>query len=150
MGLDMYLRAKRYLRSYDDEDLSTIKAIADLNIKGTVGMEPKEVSFSAMYWRKSNHIHAWFVDNVQGGEDDCKPYEVSNEQLHELLALCKQVLEDKGSAPDLLPLRSGFFFGSDEYDEWYYEDLQETVDRLEQILSADGADHLDFEYQSSW
>jgi hypothetical protein len=150
MGLDMYLRAKRYLRSYNNEDLSAIKAIADLNIKGTVGMEPKEVSFSAMYWRKSNHIHAWFVDNVQDGEDDCKPYEVGHEQLHELLALCKQVLEDKGSAPDLLPLRSGFFFGSDEYDKWYYDDLQETVDRLGQILSSDGADYLDFEYQSSW
>ena len=150
MGLDMYLRAKRYLRSYDDEDLSTIKAIADLNIKGTVGMEPKEVSFSAMYWRKANHIHAWFVDNVQDGEDDCQPYDVSIEQLRELLALCKQALEDKGSAPDLLPRCSGFFFGSDEYDKWYYESLQETVDRLGQILSADGADHLDFEYQSSW
>lgn len=24
------------------------------------------------YWRKANHIHKWFVDCVQDGEDDCE------------------------------------------------------------------------------
>ena len=43
-------------------------------------------------WRKANHIHKWFVDNVQGGEDDCDMYEVTEEQLVELLETCKKVL----------------------------------------------------------
>ena len=42
-----------------------------------------------MYWRKANAIHKWFVDNVQGGEDDCREYPVSNDQLIELRDTCK-------------------------------------------------------------
>lgn len=46
-----------------------------------------------VYWRKANAIHKWFVDNVQGGNDDCGTYEVYPEQLSELRDLCKQVLD---------------------------------------------------------
>ena len=46
------------------------------------------------YWRKANHIHNWFVDNVQDGIDDCDyHHEVSEEILEELLATCEEVLE---------------------------------------------------------
>ena len=44
------------------------------------------------YWRKANHIHNWFVENIQGGNDDCGKYEVTKEQLEELLKVCKTVL----------------------------------------------------------
>lgn len=44
-------------------------------------------------WRKANHIHKWFVDNVQDGVDDCGTYEVSKEQLEELLDICKKVID---------------------------------------------------------
>ena len=43
-------------------------------------------------WRKANHIHQWFVDNVQDGEDDCGLYEVTKEKFEELLNICKEVL----------------------------------------------------------
>lgn len=46
-----------------------------------------------MYWRKANHIHGWFVDNVQGGVDDCGTYEVTPDQLRQLLAICECVIE---------------------------------------------------------
>jgi hypothetical protein len=46
-----------------------------------------------MYWHKANHIHAWFVDNVQSGNDDCGTYVVSKDKLRELLSTCQQVLE---------------------------------------------------------
>ena len=46
-------------------------------------------------WRKANHIHKWFVDNVQDGVDDCETYEVTKEQLINVLDGCKKVL--KGS-----------------------------------------------------
>lgn len=45
-----------------------------------------------MYWRKANHIHAWFVDNVQDGADDCEPYRVELEKLIELNDVCKKVI----------------------------------------------------------
>ena len=44
-------------------------------------------------WRKANHIHKWFVDNVQDGEDDCGTYEVTREQLEDLLDICKRVID---------------------------------------------------------
>lgn len=43
------------------------------------------------YWRKANQIHNWFVENVQDGEDDCGYYEVSAEQLKDLLDICKLI-----------------------------------------------------------
>lgn len=44
------------------------------------------------YWRKANAIHRWFVQNVQGGVDDCGTYIVTREQLEQLKATCEQVL----------------------------------------------------------
>ena len=46
------------------------------------------------YWRKANHIHKWFVDNVQNGIDDCDTYKVTKEQLEELLDICKEVVDN--------------------------------------------------------
>jgi hypothetical protein len=52
------------------------------------------------YWRKANAIHAWFVDNVQDGEDDCEPHEVSKEQLMKLYLICKTIVTESTLAPD--------------------------------------------------
>lgn len=46
------------------------------------------------YWRKANHIHKWFVENIQNGVDDCNYHrEVREEDLLELLDVCKKVLD---------------------------------------------------------
>ena len=50
------------------------------------------VEEGTMHWHEANHIHGWFVDNVQAGEDDCDEYEVSQEKLLELHDVCGQVL----------------------------------------------------------
>ena len=63
--------------------------------------------------------------------------------------LCKQILDNRKLASELLPTASGFFFGSTEYDEWYYDDLKRTVDMLEPLLTEEYED-WDFHYQSSW
>lgn len=45
------------------------------------------------YWRKANEIHAWFVDHIQDGEDDCDyHHEVTKEILEELRDTCIKVL----------------------------------------------------------
>lgn len=51
------------------------------------------------YWRKANHIHAWFVDNVQDGEDDCKKYSVSRDQLAKLYEIVDRVLDASKLVP---------------------------------------------------
>ena len=75
-------------------------------------------------WRKANQIHKWFVDNAQGGVDDCGTYEIQPNKLKELKDLCSKVLKTKKTK--LLPPQKGFFFGSSEVDEDYYSDLEIT------------------------
>lgn len=99
------------------------------------------------YWRKANQIHKWFVDNIQNGIDNCAQYYLDKEQLLELKELCKQVLEQPEKAHEILPTESGFFFGSQEYDEWYYDDIKETIKIINWIMDKD---YDYFAYSSSW
>ena len=57
-----------------------------------------------------------------------------------------KLVEDVSIAEELLPTTSGFFFGSTEYDEYYIQDLKETVEMLEPYLEKGG----DFYYHASW
>ena len=90
MGLDMYLNRSYSKYRKDDGTFSTNWDDCKLDKFG----RSNRVTFSEMvgYWRKVNHIHKWFVDNVQNGEDDCGEYNVSIEQLHELRDICFDIL----------------------------------------------------------
>jgi hypothetical protein len=154
MGLDMYLHGKRNVRSYhkDDKQLATnIQAqfpelqSFDLQANDVV---ITEVTCELLYWRKANAIHAWFVTNVQNGFDDCKPYTVNRNKLIELRALCDRVLGFRELATDLLPPTSGFFFGSTDIDESYWNSLLRTVSAIDKCLAL--PDIWEFEYRSSW
>lgn len=155
MGLDMYLSAKKYMSKYFDEaDTQRIEKINDLF--GITGIEDgdygaEEVKFRVAYWRKANAIHEWFVQNVQEGRDECQEAWVTREQLQELIDICKQILENPKKAEELLPTRSGFFFGDTAYDDWYMGQLEYTVERLQKVLSDPAFEKgIDFYYQSSW
>lgn len=170
MGLDMYLKKHRYLSSLHrveedgrvkyksfksgtiivtrtTEDGKEIKEILPIeNPEGSLTLE-----MTVLYWRKSNAIHKWFVDNVQGGEDDCGEYSVDVTKLEELLKLCKKVKDNPKDAPDLLPTCDGFFFGSTEYDENYMDDIEYTIKSLERIIKEnDNSTNTWFTYSSSW
>ena len=143
MGLDMYLNAKRFLwHNEDDIGAKIAEAFPEL-----AGKRVKEVIIEAMYWRKSNQIHAWFVENVQKGVDDCGNYYVSREQLEELRQLILAALATKDASK--LPPQAGFFFGSDKVDQYYWEDLRETEEKLNKIME-ELPQGWDFEYHSSW
>jgi hypothetical protein len=107
------------------------------------------------YWRKANQIHKWFVDNVQNGVDNCGEYLVKEDQLANLLETCKLILDkDPSKASVLLPVQSGFFFGSTDYDQYYFKDLENTVKIIESLFEKDldGGSYLegDIYYSSSW
>ena len=139
----MYLNAKRFLW-YNEEALGATVAQAFPEIKDR---RVKEVIVEAMYWRKSNQIHKWFVDNVQKGTDDCGNYDVSREQIEELRQLILKVLDTKNAT--LLPPQEGFFFGSKTVDDYYWQDLRDTEEKLGKVLE-DLTDNWSFEYHSSW
>jgi hypothetical protein len=154
MGLDMYLSAKRYMSKYfDAADSEKIERVNE--VFGVEGIEDgdygaQEVTFRVGYWRKANAIHKWFVDKCQEGVDECQETWLSREQLQELVDTCKTVLADKSKAEELLPSTNGFFFGGTDYDEFYFGDLEYTVERIEKILADKALEKCDFYYQSSW
>ena len=152
MGLDMHLHAEKFFSGFEitrDEEFS--KILAAINVNEADSEKSLTVSIEVGYWRKANCIHKWFVDNVQEGEDDCGDYEVSNDKLKELLDLIDQVLANKKKAHKLLPNQSGFFFGSQDYDEYYFQDLEYTKKLIEGVLASDlGKKGWYLEYTSSW
>lgn len=162
MGLDMYLRAGKYVGGWDFADKAEkdqfAQILAALNLPRSVvasGSPSMIVNVTVGYWRKANSIHKWFVDNCQGGVDDCREAYVSREQLEALRDLAKEALErynagDKDGAGKILPPTSGFFFGMTEINEWYAEDMKDTVEQLDNILNNDQLGPVDFYYHSSW
>lgn len=102
-----------------------------------------------IYWRKANQIHAWFVDTFMDGQDNCQIVYISWGVLQDLKDICKQVLEDRSRAEELLPTRGGFFFGSTEYDEDYFQDMEDTIADIETI-SLDDISDCDLFYRASW
>lgn len=150
MGLDMYLNAKRYLWDHDESDKTVISQLAGMDL-GNNGRRIKQLECSIMSWRKANAIHEWFVQNVQHGEDDCKEYYCSNERLKELVDKCKATIANRDQAKELLPTTEGFFFGSTDYDQFYFEDLEGTIQELEPLLAdSEFLKNWEFYYSSSW
>ena len=154
MGLDMYLSKKIYIGNKWRKPRQLVRVIVPKNQKDatfpTGKIDNKRISNiveEVGYWRKENAIHQWFVENVQDGNDNCGDYYVRRKQLKEFLDLVKQVLKYPKLASKLLPTQDGFFFGSTDYDKYYFEDLKETKKILTKALKEkDG----DFYYQSSW
>jgi hypothetical protein len=188
MGLDMYA-----VRRLSTEHLDHQPANEGHTVQIARGGKPASGTHSdrveasdedVMYWRKANHIHAWFVDNVQDGIDDQKSYPVDWDELRQLRQACEtvmnasklvdgmidagtiyneenpkglvqrepgKVIEDTTVAQQLLPTRSGFFFGCTEYDEDYLDEVVRTRDWAVQMLT----DHTkgvpgDIHYSSWW
>ncbi len=144
MGLDMYLYAEKYRFDRDNEAANDAKLSEVFPEFGE--FKVKTARAEVAYWRKSNQVHSWFVTNVQKGVDDCGDYYVERDQLKELCTLCKNALNKKDST--LLEPKEGFFFGSTDIDEWYWEDLRNTIKMLKKALKLDKS--LSFYYHSSW
>lgn len=169
MGLDMYLeiRKSEYRSKYSKDKGSRLKLeypkditefipdLTDLRIS-------RQTNYEVGYWRKANQIHNWFMENCARRDeydnpiDDCRPIEITVDKLEELLETCKKVLADHSLAGSLLPTADGFFFGSTEYDDYYFGDLEQTVEIIEPVLKF--AKHKleikdyawEVYYQASW
>lgn len=174
MGLDMYLK-KHFVYEPFSMTEGRIPLETSLSIKRT---DTQAVLFDIttpdvtgfvidnVYWRKANMIHQWFVDNVQEGIDDCRLYELEETSLEKLLDIIDRLLDVKATksdvfandlAKELLPNTEGFFFGSQEYDDWYWEELEDTQIKLKRLLEPiDRKSQEKFycytylTYQSSW
>lgn len=153
MGLDMYLSKKTYVRKWDYiPDEKQYDVVVTRGGQPYNSIDPNKITYveeQVMYWRKANQIHGWFVDNVQKGKDDCGQYYVTKEDLGALLEICHDVKDEPIDAPCFLPVSNGCFFGSEEYDEYYFRQIDNTIEALESILQ-DWDEEADYYYKSSW
>ena len=169
MGLDQYLeiRKSEYCSKYHKNKGSRLKLeypkditefipnLTDLRIS-------RQTNYEVGYWRKANQIHNWFMQNCARRDeydnpiDDCRPVEITVDKLEALLDTCKKVLADHSLAGSLLPTTDGFFFGSTEYDDYYFGEIEQTVEIIEPVLKF--AKHKleikdyawEVYYQASW
>lgn len=160
MGLDMYLEARKYVSGYshrpldEQNEYEEVLAAAGLS-KADFSSEASPfatINVNVGYWRKANQIHSWFINNYAEGVDDCKPVYLDGRSVLQLLRdLCQEVLDDKSKAGELLPTASGFFFGGTEFDEYYFSDLENTIEQLDKLLSNPKFDNgWEFFYHASW
>lgn len=115
--------------------------------KKSDGENPIELRTRVAYWRKFNALHAWFVENIQNGIDECEPHIVPIEELQKLYESIKVI--NKQNAKDLLPTQPGFFFGGTDYDEYYWADLENLKHTLAYLISQHQTDTT-YIYRSSW
>lgn len=122
----------------------------DMFLSEVIRNEGQTLKPEAIYWRKANAIHNYVIQQHADGIDECQPIPLNREDLHILSRLCRLLVFFRNERLNamILPTKSGFFFGSLEYDEDYYNDLQYTADKIDEALKDEDAE--EFEYQASW
>lgn len=85
------------------------------------------------YFRKVNFLVKFFE---RKGFDVLNqiPLVIKKEDAEELLSKCEEVLKDRSKGPELLPTMSGFFFGSTDYDDYYYDNVEAVRDYVKDKL----------------
>ena len=100
-----------------------------------------------IYWRKANMVHSWIERNV-GEVKNLEKLKITKENLEKLKKDCLTVLEDHSKAEEILPTKDGFFFGSCDYDEFYFADLEYTVKQIDELFES--SYELDDMYYVAW
>lgn len=93
------------------------------------------------YFRKVNCIYRYFQMKL---DDECAF--VTKVDLEDIIERCDKILEGfkfNGEeipyekvelAKELLPTQSGFFFGSTDYDKWYFSDIKDVRKQMKKLL----------------
>lgn len=168
MGLDMYLDREIYIGAeYEHRGIAgEVNLTVSENMHGSDRPEPIAIPINVPkiatitervgYWRKANAIHNWFVEKCQKGVDECQNTSIDLDQLKKLKAECDLVLENPEGeeAQETLEPKSGFFFGSTDRDQYYREDLQQTVEIIDKLIEEHdkypSGIYATYTYHSSW
>ena len=156
----MYLYKKTYVQNWEHNPPEQQHQI-EIKKNGVVrtDIKPNRICYiteQVAYWRKFNALHGWFVNECAGGVDECQNINVDEDKMKELLETLKEVSSNFDKAEELLPPVQGFFFGGDEIDEYYKEDVNSTIKIIEELLEEHeqskehGLYSGDFEYRASW
>lgn len=157
MGLDMYL-SQRVTVGADMAD----RLAAGLGVERHRDADWAPAVFEPVigYWQRANHVHGYFVAlGYRAGR-----LEVTMGDLRRLERLCLEILdmaEDGGDqwvlhASGVLPRVDGPFFGPQDYDQRYLDDLSLTVEivdvaaRNAKSLLHASVDEITYVYEATW
>ncbi len=135
----MYLNVSERISSHDFNRVNNVVSYTEspryTDVIEAAGIKVKDnmassvsVEWTAIYWRKANQIHGWFVNKLADGVDECQCIRVTRDNL-------------------------GFFFGGYEIDEYYWQDIEETHKQLTELLdeiTEENKWNYEIEYQASW
>ena len=149
MGLDQFFHKckKHEWAAYQKELEAYENKPSDENEEGNEhpnrSFDPEEIG----YFRKVNFLMQEFA--YYG---NCEYKEIAKCELEDLRDKCARLAqikpheltngseekeydeEDIALAEELLPTCSGFFYGSTDYDEWYFEDVKEVLNWVTGVL----------------
>ena len=128
-------------KNYDFKIYSYTKGILDLpelveKINAEVDMAYEEYD---AYFRKVNFLFNYF-ESITGTMQDQWFAFVTPEDVDDIIDRCEKVLKNHHLAHSLLPTQSGFFFGSTDYDKWYFHDVKDCLKQMKKYrkLLKDG------------
>ena len=126
-------------------------------------------TYHEMYFRKHNALHAWLIrdDHKDPNNPEVLCIAVtfgSLRKLHKVLSgLVSAIKEQKNGTITMdeliakckneYPTNSGFFFGSTEYNNWYFDDVQDDYNAVNSIVTANQDakdDEIALDYRVSW
>lgn len=93
MGLDMYLKGKKFIWSDYENPANNLEED---------GFRVTDKTLELGYWRKHPNLHGYIVATFADGVDECQDIPLNLDALKKLLAAVER---------DALPHTTGFFFG---------------------------------------
>jgi len=152
MGLDMYLQARKFIRTQYKGTGDEFRALPKEKMDDV--FELSHMTSDVLQWRKNHWVHGFIVENFsEDGEDNCEEIHMDCEKLEELA----KTLEAWAENPHYLDATEGFFFGSKD-EEWKAmcrERIPEDVLAIRKALLWLEEEDFDKEwrevyYQASW
>ena len=164
MGLDMYF----YARKGDYKDFSKLdkadgkvdetnypkdlKAFSGYIYDRNYKSAQTKTDYQIGYFRKFNALHNYIVNTFAYGVDECQDIFLYKEDVEKIKKVLDEVLEahTKEKAKELLPTKSGFFFGDTGYGDDYFEVVKDASDLMRKILDNFNFENYSLVYSASW
>ena len=106
-----------------------------MGLDQTMFSRPRNNDYEFGDWRKFNALQNYMEVNFGEGEDiNCKDIRLERHNIDILLVILKKVSADHSLAEKLFPNTTGFFYGSQEYDEDYFEEVNRSINLFEKAL----------------
>lgn len=142
MGLDINVTkiAKSMVKTNTNSWKDYEKLIDELN-----DIDCENFEFLA-YFRKVNFLFEFFSGSLNEEETTAV---ITRGEMEGLIEKCEFVLNNRDKASEILPTCDGFFFGSLDYDDYYFESVAKVLLSFQVILENYSDDYLyiiDFSY----